>query len=123
VRCLTRDCLQRLGYRVLEAASGAEALLLWEQQAGIIDLLLTDMVMPNGISGRDLAARLRARQPGLAVLCISGYTATEGGGFDEAVDGAGFLHKPFSPQTLSRAVRECLDGATAGREPQGAATA
>jgi CheY-like chemotaxis protein len=123
VRCLTRDCLQRLGYRVLEAASGVEALFLWEQQAGIIDLLLTDMVMPDGISGRDLAGRLRARQPGLPVLCISGYTATQGASFDRVVEGAGFLRKPFSLQTLSRAVRECLDGATAGRRPLPVATA
>ncbi len=123
VRCLTRDYLQRLGYRVVEAASGVEALFLWEQQAASIDLLLTDMVMPNGISGRDLACRLRARQPELAVLCISGYTATKGGSFEDIVEGAGFLHKPFSLQTLSRAVRDCLDGATAGRRPLAAATA
>jgi len=112
VRCLTRDYLQRLGYRVIEAASGVEALFLWEQQAGIIDLLLTDMVMPNGISGSDLAGRLRARQPRLAVLCISGYTAPKGESLEGMVRDAGFLHKPFSPQTLSRAVRECLDGVT-----------
>jgi len=123
VRCLTRDCLRRLGYRVVEAASGVEALFLWEQQAGIIDLLVTDMVLPNGISGRDLAGRLRARQPGLAVLCVSGYTASQSGSSDEAVQGAGFLRKPFSLQTLSRAVRECLDGATAGGRPLDAATA
>jgi signal transduction histidine kinase/DNA-binding response OmpR family regulator len=109
VRCLTRNYLQRLGYRVIEAASGIEALFMWEQQAGTIDLLLTDMVMPNGISGSDLAGRLRARQPNLAVLCISGYTATQGSSINHIVQDAGFLHKPFSPQTLGRAVRECLD--------------
>jgi signal transduction histidine kinase/FixJ family two-component response regulator len=123
VRCLTRDCLQRLGYTVVEAASGVEALSLWDHQAGSIDLLLTDMVMPDGINGRDLASRLRARQPGLAVLCISGYAANQGGSFEEVVQGAGFLHKPFSQQALSRAVRECLDGATAGGRPLAAATA
>ncbi|MGO9201708.1 MAG: response regulator [Limisphaerales bacterium] len=123
VRCLTRDYLQRLGYRVVEAASGAEALLLWERQAGAIDLLLTDMVMPDGISGRDLACRLRASQPDLAVLCISGYTATEGGSFEDIVEGAGFLHKPFSLQAFSRAVRDCLDGATANRMSLAAAPA
>ena len=111
VRCLTRDYLQRLGYRVIEAASGVEALLLWERQSGIIDLLLTDMVMPDGISGSDLAGRLRERQPGLPVLCISGYTSTQGGSTEGMVQDAGFLRKPFSPQSLGHAVRECLDRA------------
>ena len=115
VRGLGRECLQRLGYTVLEAASGVEALFLWEQRAGGIDLLLTDMVLPNGISGRDLADRLRARQPGLAVLCMTGYTTAESGSLGEAVPDAGFLRKPFSLQTLGHAVRECLDGAAAGR--------
>ncbi len=109
VRRLTRDYLQRLGYRVVEAASGVEALCAWDQQARAIDLLLTDMVMPHGISGRDLAARLRARRPNLPVLCTSGYTATGGGNTDEVLDGAAFLHKPFSLQSLGRAVRDCLD--------------
>jgi len=109
VRCLTRDYLQHLGYRVMEAASGVEALSTWECQTGIIDLLVTDMVMPNGISGSELAGRLRARKPFLPVLCISGYHATEGGSIQDLVQDAGFLHKPFSPQALSRAVRECLE--------------
>jgi signal transduction histidine kinase/DNA-binding response OmpR family regulator len=109
VRSLTRDCLQRLGYRVIEAASGVEALLLWDQQAAMIDLLLTDMVLPNGINGSELATRLRARQPGLPVLCVSGHCATEGRPIHDLVRNAAFLHKPFSPQTLSRAVRDCLD--------------
>jgi CheY-like chemotaxis protein len=112
VRCLTRDYLQRLGYRVVEAASGVEALAAWDQQGASIDLLLTDMIMPDGISGRDLAAQLRARRPGLPVLCISGYTASaERPALGELVEGARLLHKPFSVQTLSRAVSECLDAA------------
>jgi signal transduction histidine kinase/CheY-like chemotaxis protein len=118
VRRLTRDYLQRLGYRVVEAASGVEALAVWEQQAGSIDLLLTDMVMPNGISGRDLAARLRARKPGLPVLCISGYTATQGGHSDDLLERASFLHKPFSLQNLAQAVRQCLDGPKASAPNQ-----
>jgi FixJ family two-component response regulator len=80
---------------------------------GVIDLLLTDMVMPHGISGSDLAGRLRVRQPSLPVLCISGHTATEGRPIQDLVHDAAFLQKPFSPQTLSRAVRACLDRVTA----------
>ncbi len=117
VRCLTRDYLQRLGYRVLEAASGVEALALWARHGASIDLLLTDMIMPNGVSGRDLAVQLRARRPGLPILCISGYTATEGVSIEELVVGARLLHKPFSVQTLSRAVHECLEVAAAQRRP------
>ncbi|MGO8678766.1 MAG: response regulator [Limisphaerales bacterium] len=123
VRCLTRDYLQGLGYRVIEASSGVEALFLWEQQAATIDLLLTDMVMPNGISGGDLTSRLRARRPDLAVLCISGYTATKERGIDDRVRDAGFLHKPFSPQALGRAVRECLNATRRGRNRAGSSTA
>jgi two-component system cell cycle sensor histidine kinase/response regulator CckA len=108
VRHLARDVLSRYGYRVIEAADGAEALRLAEGHAEPIDLLLTDVVMP-GMSGAELAARFRALHPGVPVLYASGYA-------DEAVvshgvrhEGMPFLQKPFEPDDLVRRVREVLD--------------
>ena len=77
LREMARDILEECGYRILEASSGREALDVWNQRANEIDLLLTDMVMPEGISGVELAERLLAGQPGLKVVFTSGYTANE----------------------------------------------
>ena len=74
---MARDILEECGYRILEASSGKEALDVWNQRANEIDLLLTDMVMPEGISGVDLAERLLASRPGLKIIFTSGYTANE----------------------------------------------
>ncbi|MCC7262616.1 MAG: PAS domain S-box protein [Candidatus Latescibacteria bacterium] len=108
LRRLAREILEGYGYRVLEAANGREGLELALAQEDQIDLLLTDIVMPE-MGGRDLAAALQARCPGLKVLFMSGY-------IDDAVVrhgivGAGetFLHKPFSPAALGRKVRQLLD--------------
>jgi two-component system cell cycle sensor histidine kinase/response regulator CckA len=109
VRNLVRDTLKEDGYIVLEANNSAEALLLSEQHPGPIHLLFTDVVMP-GLSGRQLAERLLPQRPGLKILYMSGYT-------DDAIvrhgvlePGVVFLHKPFTPQILTRKVREVLDG-------------
>jgi len=72
---LAKRILEQLGYRVWEAASGPAALEVWEKSAPQIDLLLTDMVMPEGVSGRELAERLRERKAGLKMVCSSGYSA------------------------------------------------
>src|SRR5580700_1492922 len=74
LRMLVRKVLERSNFEVLEAASGALALELWNQDKPQIDLLLTDMVMPDGMSGRQLAERLRADNPSLKVLFTSGYS-------------------------------------------------
>ena len=112
VRGLIRKVLQDNGYRVLEAASGQEALALSDAHPGTIDLLITDMVM-NGMGGHELAAALRDRRPGTRQIFISGYTEDFsrkiGAGPGEAV----FLQKPFSPDTLVRTARGLLDRATA----------
>lgn len=107
VRELARTILERVGYRVIEAANPAEAELQWESTASI-DLLLTDVVMPGG-TGPELFGRLSARQAGLRVLFMSGYA--EGDLFDRAnvARPAAFLEKPFTITQLVAKVRETLD--------------
>ncbi len=108
VRTMTADVLRRSGYRVFEAAHGAEGLTEGRQRLHEIDLLVTDVVMPE-MSGPELAGNLSRLRPDLRVLFISGYT-------DQPMlsglsgRGLGFLQKPFTPQVVSRRVRELLDG-------------
>jgi nitrogen-specific signal transduction histidine kinase/CheY-like chemotaxis protein len=106
IRTLTHRILSREGYRVLEAPAPAAALELLEQ-AGTVDLLLTDVVMP-GMSGKALSDRLRELQPGLRVLFMSGYTdnVMDRYGLDEAGDM--LVHKPFNAQQLLCAVQDLL---------------
>ncbi|HEY7531377.1 MAG TPA: response regulator, partial [Nitrospiraceae bacterium] len=108
VRHLVRDELRKLGYRVLEAKNGVEACLVATQQSSLIDLLLTDVVMP-GMGGRELAQHLSVIKPDLKILFMSGYIDDVGlrAGHDEGA--SSFLQKPFTPEALSRAVRELLD--------------
>ncbi len=112
VRRLMLDALRRDGHVVLEAGDGREALELAEAGAEPFDLLVTDVVMPR-LGGRPVAEALRARQPGLQVLFVSGYP-------DDAMiqrgvlpEGADFLQKPFPPDALVRRVRELLAPAVA----------
>jgi PAS domain S-box-containing protein len=108
VRALTRHVLNGCGYTVLEAADGRQAVRVAEQYGGQIDLLVTDVVMPD-MGGRAVAERLLASRPGLKVLYLSGYT-------DDAVVRHGileaqvqFVQKPFSPAALAQKVRDVLD--------------
>ena len=108
VRRLGCRILERKGYRVLEADSGAAAIRLFEHMAPAITLLVTDVVMP-GMSGSELARRLRSMKPSLRVLFTSGYTADamqQQGGFEA---GTAFLEKPFTPDVLAQKVRDVLD--------------
>jgi two-component system cell cycle sensor histidine kinase/response regulator CckA len=108
VRYLTRVLLERSGYRVMDAGNPREAEAVFSEQAGSIDLLLTDVVMP-GSNGPALFKRLAERQPGLKVLYMSGYTddtIVREGRLD--TDGA-FIQKPFTADGLMRKVREVLD--------------
>ena len=108
VRKLASDVLAGRGYTVLAAASGAEALAVVETKADVIDLVVTDVVMP-GMSGPDLAARLSAIGLDTPVLYMSGYAESDSGGLLPA--GAPLLQKPFSPDALARRVRAALDEA------------
>lgn len=111
VRTLVRDELRKLGYRVIEAKNGVEACLLATQQAGSLQLLLTDVVMP-GMGGRELAQHLSVIKPDLRILFISGYMDDVGimAGQEEGM--SSFLQKPFTPEVLARAVRTLLDAST-----------
>ena len=91
---------------MLIAADGVEALKLISSHTGALDLLVTDLLMP-GMNGAELARKVKARLPGIEVLCISGYAEElrQSGEIDEN----SFLQKPFTPQALLRKVRDMLD--------------
>ena len=110
VRGLLKIILQRHGYRVLEAASGSAALLVWKEYGTEIDLLLTDMIMPDGLTGRELARQLLAQEPGLKVVYSSGYDDDPEGTAFISRGTAAFLQKPYTPKKLIQTVRQCLDG-------------
>ncbi|MGA2854096.1 MAG: response regulator, partial [Verrucomicrobiota bacterium] len=93
----------------IEASTGKEALGMWRDCAKEVDLLLTDMVMPEGVSGVDLAERLLADRPDLKIVFTSGYTTTEINDELLSRSQARFLQKPYTQNTLARAVRDCLD--------------
>jgi len=108
LRTLTRNVLELLGYRVLEAAHGKQACLASEQHNGRIDLLLTDVVMP-GMNGPALAERLAGSRPELKVLFTSGYTG-QGVGRGVLPEVCHFIAKPFTREDLARKIREALEG-------------
>ncbi len=109
VRELVRELLSQHGYRVLEAENGPRALELWQQHRQEIALLLTDVVMPDSLNGRELAERLCAESPGLKVIFTSGYSADALGQEHLEERGLRYIQKPFHPGHLVQAVRECLD--------------
>jgi signal transduction histidine kinase len=115
VRQLVRAVLERKGYQVIEARSAGDALACFDEHEGDIDLLLTDVVMPGGMTGQRLADELLARSPRLAVLLTSGY------GAEVSHIAAGralpLLPKPFAPSRLLAAVRSALDATAESAKP------
>lgn len=109
LRALARKFLTRLGYQILEASSGLKAMEVWEQNRNHISLVLTDMVMPDGVSGHELAQRLRKKNPRVKIIYTSGYSAEIAGQEIPLEEGVNFLPKPFTPSDLARAVRKSLD--------------
>ncbi len=111
VRELARLTLERDGFRVLEAADGLEALRVWRENRGHIDLLFTDMVMPNGMTGRQLADELLRDQPNLPIIYASGYSLDVIAPGFELSDRVVFLSKPYLTDQLRDAARRCLEAA------------
>jgi signal transduction histidine kinase/ActR/RegA family two-component response regulator len=109
LRDLAHMILEDCGYQVLEAASGREALEVWERHRDVINLVVTDMVMPDGVSGMDLAQKLLAKSPQIRIVFASGYSMEEIDTTFMRKGHAGFLQKPYTHVTLPKAVRECLD--------------
>jgi CheY-like chemotaxis protein len=114
VRAVVREILEMIGYHVLEARHGAEAIEISERHQGPIHIMVTDVVMPQ-MSGRELAQRLAPVRPDMKVLYMSGYT-------DDAIvrhgvlgAGMAFLSKPFTPDALAAKVREVLETQPANR--------
>lgn len=106
--------LKHLGYRVHSAATGQQCLALWESLGGVVDLLLTDMVMPEGMTGLELAGRLRGMNPGLRVILSSGYSAEMVATGAPAASGCHYLPKPYTMRTLAEVVHQCLASPPAG---------
>jgi DNA-binding NtrC family response regulator len=106
VRSLVREVLRGRGYQVLEAQKSAQALEICKTHPGPIDLLVTDVVLPQ-ISGRALAQQLGPARPEMKVLYISGYTDDKM--LQHGIPGTAFLQKPFSSDVLARTVRDMLD--------------
>ena len=109
LRELAREILKDAGYQILEATSGREALAVWQRHEGKIDLLLTDMVMPEGVSGVELAERLVHETPQLKVIFMSGYTTEDVSAELLGRTNASFIQKPYGHAELTKVVRDCLD--------------
>jgi len=112
LRELVCSVLEGRGYKILQAETGVKALAVWEEHKAEIDLLLTDLVMPDRLNGRELAEKLRAERPKLKVIFTSGYSADVVGKDFVSQRGLHYLQKPYDPQKLALTVRNCLDGKT-----------
>jgi len=122
LREFVTSVLESHGYSILQAGDGVEALQIARDNNLKIDLLLTDMVMPNGVSGIHLANQLRANREGIKVLFTSGYSQELMDNAGELLTANNFLPKPFDVNRLLGTVRHCLEGspATADNSPQNA---
>jgi DNA-binding NtrC family response regulator len=107
---LVSRVLNKYGYKVLSANDANEAIEVWRNNKSEIALLLTDLVMPNHLNGRELAEKLWAEQPELKVIFTSGYSADIVGKDFKLEPELNFLQKPYQPQVLATTVRRCLDG-------------
>jgi CheY-like chemotaxis protein len=109
LRVAVRKALSQLGYRIIEAPTGIKALEVWQENRDEISLLLTDLVMPDGMSGKDLAQRLLRENPKLKVIYMSGYSAEVVGKDFPFTEDVNFLTKPFPAQKLAETIRDRLD--------------
>ncbi len=107
LQAMSKKMLEKLGYRVLSAGTPGEAMRLAEEHAGEVQLLLTDVVMPE-MNGRDLADRLRSLYPGMKILFMSGYTANAIAHRGVLGEDVNFIQKPFLTKALAAKVRDVL---------------
>lgn len=102
--------LEKNGYAVIEAENGQDAMAIWEKKRSQIDLLVTDLVMPDGVTGQKLARTLQADRPDLKVIFSSGYECEDLEDCENLVDPhANFLKKPYPLGSLARMIRESLE--------------
>jgi signal transduction histidine kinase/CheY-like chemotaxis protein len=116
LRELVVNILEFCGYHIYQAETGPAALRIWQEHRGEIKLLLTDMMMPGGMTGRQLAERLQQDDPGLKVIYTSGYSPGMAGKDIALLEGFNFLAKPYPPSRLAQVVRESLDGKTPAKK-------
>jgi signal transduction histidine kinase/DNA-binding response OmpR family regulator len=109
LRASVRIALSRRGYHIVEAPSGVKALDVWKENRGDIRLLLTDLVMPDGINGKELARRLVDDNSELKVVYMSGYSVEVAGMDLPLREGDNFLAKPFQAHKLAQVIRNNLD--------------
>lgn len=123
VRQLVARSLRALGYRVYEAQNGQQAMSLWQEHGSCVDMLFTDMVMPEGMTGLELAEQLQALKPGLKTIISSGYSQEIIQAGIHSKRGIVYLPKPYEVSVLARVVRMVLDGvppASDTGDPEGA---
>lgn len=110
LRNVVAQTLRRHGYTIIEARDGKEALNIWKHHGKNVDLLLTDMMMPEDITGLDLSRQLRQGRPNLHVIISSGYSTEAVGNLKYGVnDGIMRLAKPYQAEVLMKAIRDCID--------------
>lgn len=109
LRGMVKLVLTRLGYKVIEASTGVEALELWKDVKDEVDLLFTDMALPDGLSGQQLAQELQKQRPELRVLFTSGYSTQALTQSGRLPTGAACVQKPYRPPVLGQAIRSLLD--------------
>jgi two-component system cell cycle sensor histidine kinase/response regulator CckA len=122
VRELLQILLRRQGYQVRTATCGVDALNVWREHRDGIDLVVTDMVMPGGLSGRELAERLLVDRPELKVIYCSGYSDEMLGKDSFLRENGNFLEKPFKRNKLLQKVRDCLDAQPTTAESGGSSS-
>lgn len=109
---LMRHVLGQYQYNILTASSANEAIRVWEENHGRIDLLLTDLIMPGGMTGRELAKELKKRQPALRVILTSGFNSNAQGNIGDDSEIV-FLPKPYLPEVAAKLIRSTLDSSPA----------
>ena len=109
VQMVAKVTLTRLGYQVLAAGNGHQALRIWQERKADIDLVLTDMIMPEGLSGKDIAQRFKSELPGIRIIFMSGYSADIAGTDFAPAEGDYFIGKPFEMHALATVIRKSLD--------------